>query len=361
VNLAAFLAELRRRDIQLWADKGELRVNAPAGALTPELRDELKQRKNEILEFVASAEMLAAQARALVPLQASGAGAPIFGVPGHNGDVFCYRALARALGDEHPFFGLQPPGVDGQHAPLTRVEDIAAYFAEQILTFRPQGPYFIAGYCAGGTIAFELAQQLSRNGATVPLLALFGCPYPAYFRYPAQFRQYVLAQARRAAKAGRDLAAQPWSSYFLGKVEQRRTRRDAKRTAALDPVLVQRVKVERATLKAVRAYTPRPYAGRIGLFLPGNEWLRSGVAVDRWKARSQRTFDYFGPDDSGGQDMLREAHYAAAFAQLFRDAVGQLVGPDLRGAGDAPEERDLAADKVVEIGRLRRPRLDSNR
>ena len=65
-----------------------------------------------------------------MPLQAQGRGAPVFGVPGHNGDVFCYRALARELGDEHPFFGLQPPGVDGQRAPLTRVEDIAAYFAE---------------------------------------------------------------------------------------------------------------------------------------------------------------------------------------------------------------------------------------
>jgi thioesterase domain-containing protein len=296
-----------------------------------------------------------------VPLQAGGAGTPVFGVPGHNGDVFCYRALARALGDEHPFFGLQPPGVDGQHAPLTRVEEIAAYFAEQILTFRPQGPYFIAGYCAGGTTAFELAQQLVRNGATVPLVALFGCPYPAYFRLPAQFRQFVLGQAKRAAKTGRELVAQPLGAYVRDKLQKLKERRAAKRAAAADPVLVQRAKVERATLVAVRAYAPKPYDGRIGLFLPGNEWLRSGVAVERWKALSQRTFDYFGPDDSGGQDMLREPHYAAAFAELWRAATSQLVGPDLRGAGDAAEERDLAADKVVEFGRPRRPRLDSNR
>ena len=195
LSLTAFLAELRKRDVQVWAESGELRVNAPAGALTPELRTELKQRKGEILAFLASAQTLAGQARALVPLQAHGRGAPVFGVPGHNGDVFCYRALARELGEEHPFFGLQPPGVDGQREPLTRVEDIAAYFAEQIQAFSLQQPCFIAGYCAGGTIAFELAQQLARNGVTVPLLALFGSPYPAYFRWPTQLHQYLLGQA----------------------------------------------------------------------------------------------------------------------------------------------------------------------
>ena len=37
---------------------------------------------------------------------------------------------------------------------------------------RPEGPYFLAGYCMGGTIAFEMAQQLSGQGQRVDLLAL---------------------------------------------------------------------------------------------------------------------------------------------------------------------------------------------
>ena len=346
MNLTAFLAELRKRDVQVWAENGELRVNAPAGALTPELRTELKQRKGEILAFLASAQTLAGQARALVPLQAHGRGAPVFGVPGHNGDVFCYRALARELGDEHPFFGLQPPGVDGQREPLTRVEDIAAYFAEQIQAFSPEQPCFIAGYCAGGTIAFELAQQLARNGVTVPLLALFGSPYPAYFRWPTQLHQHLLWQAKRAARVTHELATLPLGAYLKSKMAQRKERREAKQAAKLDPVLAQRAKVERASLIAVRAYTPRPYDGRIGLFLPGNEWLRAGVAVERWRALSQRTFDYFGPDDSGGQDMLREPRYAAAFAQLFRDAVGQQVDPELLGAARGSAAAPRRADRL---------------
>ena len=46
------IAALRARDVHVWADGGQLHVNAPAGALTSELRDQLQQRKSEILEFL---------------------------------------------------------------------------------------------------------------------------------------------------------------------------------------------------------------------------------------------------------------------------------------------------------------------
>ena len=52
MKVAALLAELRRRDIQVWADGDRLKCDAPAGALTPELRARLRQRKSEVLEFL---------------------------------------------------------------------------------------------------------------------------------------------------------------------------------------------------------------------------------------------------------------------------------------------------------------------
>jgi thioesterase domain-containing protein len=363
VNAAAFLAELRRREVQVWAVSGELRCSAPAGVLTLELRDELRSRKNEILEFLASAQALAGQERAIVPLQPNGERAAVFAVPGHNGDVFCYRALAQSLGDEQPFFGLQPPGVDGQFEPLTRVEDIAAYFAAQIHAFQPQGPYVIAGYCAGGTVAFELAQQLLLGGADVSFLALFGSPYPTYFQLPTQLWQRLADRMERTGSLVRELAAQSWQGrrrYLAEKLRQRKARRDADKAAALDPLLALRAKVERATLSGVRGYTPtRSFAGRMCLFLPGSEWLRSGVAAQRWRSVAQQTEEYFGPDSCTGYDMLREPH-AAAFAQLFRNAADRLADPDLRGTGGAAEQPDFAANQIIELSGLRRPRFDAN-
>jgi thioesterase domain-containing protein len=83
-----------------------------------------------------------------------------------------YRGLASRLGSDQPVYGLQAQGLDGREPPLTRIEDMAANFVRKIQLIQPNGPYFLAGFCMGGTIAFEMAQQLSRQGQTVGLLAL---------------------------------------------------------------------------------------------------------------------------------------------------------------------------------------------
>src|SRR4030095_3900457 len=99
-----------------------------------------------------------------------------------------------------PFFGLQPPGLDGHSQPLTRIEDLAAYFAAQIKAFQPDGSYVIAGYCAGGATAFELAQQLLRSGSTVKLLALFGAPYATAYRLGSQLQLRVETEWARITR-----------------------------------------------------------------------------------------------------------------------------------------------------------------
>lgn len=320
MSAPTLLSELRRRDIQLQAVGHELRLSAPAGALTPELREQLRRHKSDLLALLGSVQDLAGQQRAVVPLQPGGSRTPIFGVPGHNGDVFCYRALAACLGAEQPFFGLQPPGLDGAAEPLARVEALAAYFAGQIRAFRPGGPYIIAGFCAGGTIAFELAQQLLRSGAEVRFLALFGSPYPEYFRRRLQLRQRATQELARVFRHARELLVRPWSErrrYLAAELRTYRLRRDERRAAARDPVLVRRARVERACLAAVSRYRPRPYRGELRVFLAGEAWQRSGVGATRWQNLARRTQLIAGPADSTGADMLREAH-APAFAELAR-------------------------------------------
>ena len=319
MSAAAFLSELRRRDIQVWLDAGQLRCSAKTGALTPELREELARRKQEIVNVLAAAQALVSQERAIVPLQASGSRIPVFAVPGHNGDVFCYRALAQRLGEDQPFFGLQPPGVDGLEAPLGRVDELAACFARQIRAFRPQGPYVIAGFCAGGTVAFELAQQLAREGATISVLALFGSPYPAYFKRASQLTQRLAQQAARFATLTRELVSRSpgeCRSYLNERLARRRERLAAARAALADPVLQVRAKVERTTVDAVAAYVPTEYKGRTALFLPNRQW----DVAERWNAVAPRSERYFGPDGLPQQDMLREPN-AGSFAELFRAAL----------------------------------------
>jgi len=319
VKVTDFLASLRRRDIQVWAEGDSLRCSAPAGTLTAGLREELRERKNEILQFLRSAGSLARQQRAIVPLQPRGTQTPIFAFGGHNGDVFCYRDLAQYLGEDQPFFGLQPPGLDGHREPLGRVEDLAAYFADQIRSFQSRSSYIIVGFCAGGSIAFELARQLVRDGATLSLLALFGAPFPTAYHRLAQLRKRFAIEAERLLRHARALAELSSNERGLYLAEKLRNRKGqtVARPAAPDAVLAQRAKVERATFAALRRYVPGHYRGLLRLFLPCKDWARSREEPLRWRTVASRTEEYFGPNGCTTDVMLREPH-AAAFAELFR-------------------------------------------
>lgn len=87
--------------------------------------------------------------------------------------MLIYRDLSRYLGTDQPFYGLQSQGLDGQQPLLTRVQDMAELYVREIQKVQPHGPYFLGGYCMGGTVAFEMAQQLKTRGEEVALLALF--------------------------------------------------------------------------------------------------------------------------------------------------------------------------------------------
>jgi phthiocerol/phenolphthiocerol synthesis type-I polyketide synthase E len=109
----------------------------------------------------------------IVAIQPNGTRPPIFCMHGAGGNVLIYRELSELLGPDQPFYGLQSQGLDGSVPPLTKIEDMATLYVKEIRRVRPNGPYLIGGYCMGGTIAYEVAQQLRAQGQDVALLALF--------------------------------------------------------------------------------------------------------------------------------------------------------------------------------------------
>jgi thioesterase domain-containing protein/acyl carrier protein len=109
----------------------------------------------------------------LVAVQPLGSRPPLFCMHGAGGTVLIYRDLSRHLGLDQPFYGLQSQGLDGDRPPLTTIEEMATLYLKDIRRTQPQGPYFLAGYCGGGTIAYEVAQQLQEAGERVALLAMF--------------------------------------------------------------------------------------------------------------------------------------------------------------------------------------------
>nr|QEO74679.1 condensation domain-containing protein [uncultured bacterium] len=115
----------------------------------------------------------------LIAIQPHGRRLPFFCVHPAGGGIICYSALSRYLGVEQPFYGIQTPGLDGAgQQPPARVESMAARYIEELRTVQSEGPYMIGGWSLGGVIAFEMAQQLRREGLEVSLLALFDSYVP---------------------------------------------------------------------------------------------------------------------------------------------------------------------------------------
>jgi thioesterase domain-containing protein len=327
------LADLAVKDIKIWVEGDRLRCNAPIGALTAEFRDQLRDRKGEIIAFLNMAKAAARQQPAIIPLQPHGTRVPIYAVPGHVGAPFSFSDLSKHLGGDQPFYALQPPGFDGQSEPMDRVKDIAEYFARQIVEYQPTGPYIVAGYCSGAATAFELAKILGQRGAEVPCLALFGPLHPAtYQKLP---RLLYFFTKRRVDSFLREMAKLP---TFGGRLRYFGSRlrnlgeplrallpllRKSKEPVATDPVLASRARLKSTAITALRRYIPTPYLGRVCIFLPNKAWLRSGAAPHRWLRVVPHAEFYFGPEDCNEALMLEEPD-APVIAELYRQASQKL-------------------------------------
>ncbi len=98
----------------------------------------------------------------IVEIQKEGSRFPLFVIPGY---LFYYH-LANHLGKDQPVYGFEPLN-------HMSVEEVAARYIREIKKIQPVGPYFIGGYCAGGIVAYEIAQQLKAQGDQLAMLALF--------------------------------------------------------------------------------------------------------------------------------------------------------------------------------------------
>ena len=113
----------------------------------------------------------------MIPIKEDGENIPLFGVLSFKQ----LRILSDYIVDDQPLYYLPPTQV-------TSVEEIAAHYIHEIKSVQPAGPYVIGGYCGGGKIALEVAQQLLANGDQVSALVLFELYGPGTVLSPRSFK-----------------------------------------------------------------------------------------------------------------------------------------------------------------------------
>jgi pimeloyl-ACP methyl ester carboxylesterase len=109
---------------------------------------------------------------AVVAIQTGGPKRPLFYIHIHaqGGAFYCFH-LARELGPDQPFYILEPfRSADLRSMPS--FEAMAAAYIASLRAIQPEGPYQLVGFCGGGLIAFEMAQQLLAQGQEVDLLVM---------------------------------------------------------------------------------------------------------------------------------------------------------------------------------------------
>ncbi|RYY27805.1 MAG: amino acid adenylation domain-containing protein, partial [Sphingobacteriaceae bacterium] len=109
----------------------------------------------------------------LVPIRPKGSKTPLYIVHGAGLNVLLFNTLAQHMDIDQPIYGLQAKGLNGVDKPLDKLEAIAAHYVDEITRHNPNGPYALAGYSFGGTIAYEMAKQLQAMDKEVKVLALF--------------------------------------------------------------------------------------------------------------------------------------------------------------------------------------------
>jgi amino acid adenylation domain-containing protein len=219
----------------------------------------------------------------LVAIQLGRDRQPLFIIPGVGGSALGYNELARLLGAEQPVYCLQSVGLDGLRAPLDRIEDIASHFCDEIRKVQPDGPYHIAGFCVGGGVAFEIAQQLTAQGQSVATLVLVQTFSPnrarGNYKVPVVFHQLVFATRSilRNLRSLKDVGLGQWFRNFRNKsriVKEIVRTRDIYRG---DRTQLYWELVQRANLRAFSRYSPDSYKGSILFIMPSQRDLTGRV------------------------------------------------------------------------------------
>ena len=263
----------------------------------------------------------------LVPIQPHGTKQPFFCVHPVGGNVLSYFELARNLGLDQPFYGLQAKGLDGQHQPLTQIADMADEYIKAMRIIQPSGPYLLGGWSMGGVIAFEMAQQLQRQGETVALLVLIDSRIPNYgdknsldnFDETALLNYFAIDLGGRF---GKNLAISDNTFQQLSLDEQLNYIIEQAKLTGILPEDVENehisplIEVFKANLRALQNYVPQLYSQQITL-LQASEVLSDNLhfAAFSWDKLTTNSVDIYSVPGN---------HYTMLTKPYVQDLSGEL-------------------------------------
>ncbi|KAJ5956715.1 NRPS-like enzyme [Penicillium viridicatum] len=121
----------------------------------------------------------------IVPLQVHGTQTPLFLNHPGSGDILVFIALAAQF-PNRPVYAIRTRGYNANEPLFPTMQATVETYSSHIRKVQPHGPYAIAGYSLGSTLAFEVGKLLESQGQEVRFLASID--------YPPHIRKYVSGQ-----------------------------------------------------------------------------------------------------------------------------------------------------------------------
>jgi amino acid adenylation domain-containing protein len=104
-------------------------------------------------------------------------GKNLFIIHDGSGEVSAYYELSQLLDSKISIWGIKS-NIQYTTRDYYSIQEIAEKYLEQIRNIQPEAPYYIAGWCIGGTIAFEIVEKLEERNLKVDKLLLIDVPGP---------------------------------------------------------------------------------------------------------------------------------------------------------------------------------------
>jgi thioesterase domain-containing protein len=183
------------------------------------------------------------------------------------------------LGPDQPVYGLQSIGIAGGASPLTRIESMAEHYLAAIRQVQPEGPYQLAGWSFGGTIALEMAQQLQKIGESVAFLGiidtrLYSNRFATFWHGSRVFLTSMLPQLGPyisdylylQSAPSHSKQAEQQSSWFFSKLMALFQTAEPGMPNFKTPEFKRLLQVFQANVQADSRYRPQRYPGQVTLF-----------------------------------------------------------------------------------------------
>jgi len=247
----------------------------------------------------------------LAIIKPGGAKPPLFCIHALGRGLELYRPLARHLDPEQPLYGLSIQLTQAEETVVNRVENLATYYIEQMRSLQPEGPYFLAGVSVGGTIAFEMAQQLTALGETVAFVGLLDTRIAGGRKTLSRSERldlHLQGYKQKGLNYIRRLGHQKWRNW-VQKVQFSRYRINRQLGRPLSDRLVELAYIK-SNQDICQRYTPQFYTGAIALFRAKDGTFFEKNYLDlkaQWSVLAGGGLDFYEiPGDHLG--MLREPH-----------------------------------------------------